>query len=89
MKETELCKGMRVCIKTAINTRETHTVNNDMEYMISGKYKIQEVVEETSHGIAAQICGFWWHPADLVSLEKPITPPKEEVVNFDIKELVL
>ena len=89
MKVTELCKGMRVCIETSINTRQTHNTNSDMEYMIKGKYKIEEVVENTAHGIAAQIGGFWWHPADLVSLEKSIAPLKVEVVNFDIKELVL
>lgn len=89
MNENEMCKGMRVRIETSMHTRQTHTVNHDMEYMIKGKYKIEKVVEKSTHGITAQIGGFWWHPKDLVSLEKPISPPNVEVVNFDVKELVL
>jgi phosphoribosyl-dephospho-CoA transferase len=95
MKESELCQGMKVRIVSLFNTKQTHSVNNDMLNMFKKEYTIESVIEETDHGIAAQIKNFWWHPGDLVSLEKPLpsamkqSAMKQKVVNFNIKELVL
>lgn len=90
MKESELCQGMKVRIISLNNTKQTHNVNYDMDNMLKKEYTIERIVENTDHGIAAQIMNFWWHPGDLVSLEKPLPPPmKQKVVNFDVKELVL
>ncbi len=86
MKESEVKQGVRVFISdNPTHTARTHTVIPSMTDMAGKEYTIEKSVV-SSHGVAADIEKFWWHPKDL-TLIKPTTK-KPEICYFDTKELV-
>jgi hypothetical protein len=84
MKESEMGKGTHIIIADDVsNTINTHTVNDDMRYMLGKEYRMQGVVD-TTHGKAGIVGGFYWHPDDLIEV---VAEKKSHRFHFDIKHL--
>ncbi len=85
MKVSDMEKGMSITIADDVShTVNTHSVNNDMRYMIGKKYRIQSVID-TTHGKAGVVGGFYWHPEDLIEI--PVPEKEPQIFHFDIERL--
>ena len=85
MKDSEMKKGMYVTISdNPVNTSRTHTANGAMRRMAGKTYNIRSIFN-TSHGLAAEVSGWTWHPKDLTEarIEK-----KSQIFHFDAKEIM-
>ena len=86
MKDSEMKKRMHVTIsKDPVNTSRTHTTNEVMRRMAGKTYTIRRIFN-TSHGLAAEVSGWTWHPKDLT---KARTEKKTQTFHFDVKELMI
>lgn len=84
MKESEIEKGLHIIIADDISkTKNTHNTCTEMNNMRGGKYKINGIAG-TSHGKAAIVNGYYWHPNDLVEL---VAEKKSKRFHFNIKHL--
>lgn len=86
MVQSRIEIGVHVTISDDLSTtKRNHGAGSDMRNLRGKTFKIEGVMD-TTYGKGVRMMGFTWHPNDLIEASPR---KKSNIVNFNVKELVI